>query len=48
MILNTWRNISDEDLIDNNALALCDSKTYSVQHVVPCDVEHPDMRTRGV
>lgn len=46
MIVNTWRNISDEHLIYNNALALCDSKT--VGGVLSCDVEHPDVRTRGV
>ena len=44
MIVNTWRNISDKQLVYNNTLALCDSKT--VRDVLPCDVEHPD-RTRS-
>merc|ERR1711998_459236 len=40
MIVNTWRNISDEHLIYNNTLALCDGKT--VRDVLPCDVQHPN------
>ena len=40
MIVNTWRNISDEHLIYNNTLALCDGKT--VKDVLPCDVQHPN------
>merc|ERR1711879_443380 len=42
MIVNTWRNISDENLIYNNTLALCDAKT--VRGVLPCDVEHPNLK----
>ena len=40
MIVNTWRNISDQHLIYNNTLALCDGKT--VKEVLPCDVQHPN------
>ena len=40
MIVNTWRNISDEHLIYNNTLALCDGKT--VKDVLRCDVQHPN------
>lgn len=40
IIVNTWRNISDEHPVYNDALALCDSKT--VRGVLPCDVEHPN------
>ena len=42
MIVDTWRNISDEHLIYNNTLALCDAKT--VTSVLPCDVEHPNRK----
>jgi len=44
MIVNTWRNISDEHVIYNNALALCDSKTVSERGVLPCNVEHPNLK----
>jgi len=40
MIVNTWRNISDDRPIYNNTLALCDGKT--VRDVLPCDVQHPN------
>lgn len=42
MIINTWRNISDDHLIYNNTLALCDGKTVREQHLLPCDVKHPN------
>ena len=40
MIVNTWRNISEDRPIFNNTLALCDGKT--VNDVVPEDVQHPN------
>merc|ERR1719263_106705 len=40
MVVNTWRNISEEHLIYNNTLALCDGKT--VKDMLPCDVQHPN------
>jgi len=40
MVVNTWRNISDDRPIYNNTLALCDGKT--VTDVLPCDVQHPN------
>ena len=42
MIVNTWRNISDEHLIYDNTLALCDGKTVDERALLPCDVHHPN------